>query len=363
MALSLKRILFAFALSASAYAQSAATATHKGPSSPLVTACDPVENPCAPDLAYTAWPGSPTIHDAGPIGVFRENLSGLALEPGTPNVLWAVRNGPGTLYRLIPQGNQWIIDTNSGWSSGKPLRYPDGTENPDSEGVTFAGQGSRAGLYVATERRNTKNSISRNTVLRFDPATPGTTLTATNEWDLTADLPSVGPNFGLEAITWIPDRLLTARRFFDESKNRTYRPSDYPNHGDGLFFVGLEGKAAIYAYALDHKNNTFTRLATIKTGLAGVMDLAFDRDTNDLWAICDDTCQGRSVVLRIGANGRFEVARRYERPTGMPNLNNEGFTIAPASQCSNGVKPVYWADDSETNGQSLRSGTLTCSPF
>jgi hypothetical protein len=119
-----------------------------------------------------------------------------------------------------------------------------------------------------------------------------------------------------------------------------------------------------YAYALDEAGTRFTRIATITTGLAGVMDLQFDRDLNDLWAVCDDTCQGRSVVLRIDATtGKFTVARRFERPTGMPNLNNEGFAIAPATQCTGNTKPVFWADDGETDGHSIRSGTLNCSPF
>jgi hypothetical protein len=119
----------------------------------------------------------------------------------------------------------------------------------------------------------------------------------------------------------------------------------------------------VYAYALDHVGGGFTRIATIATGFPAVMDLQFDRDLNDLWAVCDDTCQGRSVVLRIDATGKFTVARRFERPAGMPNLNNEGFAIAPAALCSGGTKPVFWADDSETNGHAIRSGTLTCSPF
>ncbi len=117
----------------------------------------------------------------------------------------------------------------------------------------------------------------------------------------------------------------------------------------------------IYAYALDHTAGGFTRVATISSGQAGVMDLQFDRDSNDLWSICDDTCQGRSVVLRIDTTGKFTVARRYERPAGMPNLNNEGFAIAPASQCVSNAKPVFWSDDSETDGHAIRSGTLTCS--
>jgi hypothetical protein len=39
---------------------------------------------------------------------------------------------------------------------------------------------------------------------------------------------------------------------------------------------------------------------------------------------------------------------------------NEGFAIAPATYCVDGLKPVYWADDGETDGYSIRSGTLPC---
>ena len=219
------------------------------------------------------------------------------------------------------------------------------------------------GGAVITERNNSANSVSRPAILRFDPTASGATLTATHEWNLTADLPVVGANLGLEGITWIPDAFLTSKGFVDQSKNHAYNPSEYPNHGTGIFFVGLEANGIVYGYALDHVSGGFTRVATIDTGLGAIMDLQFDRDTNDFWAVCDDTCQGRSVVFRIDSTGKFTVARRFERPAGMPNINNEGFAMAPATLCSRGVKPVFWSDDSSTDGHAIRSGTLTCSPF
>jgi len=243
------------------------------------------------------------------------------------------------------------------------LLYPDGTGAPDSEGVTFTASGPSGGVYVATERDNNVSGISRTTVLRFDPSGAGAALTATHEWNLTADLPPVGPNLGLEAIAWIPDTFLVSRSFFDESKGRAYNPADYQNHGAGLFFVGLEANGMIYGYALDHVGGGFTRIATIATGFSGVMDLQFDRELNDLWAICDDTCQGRSAVLRIdAATGKFTVARRFERPGQMPNLNNEGFAFAPLAECVNNNRPAFWTDDSETAGHAIRRGTVTCTP-
>jgi hypothetical protein len=91
--------------------------------------------------------------------------------------------------------------------------------------VTFAGPSS--------------NGISRNSILRFDPAATSTTLTATNEWNFTTR-PVTGANLGIEAITWIPDTFRVSKGFFDESKGNTYSPAEYPNHGTGLFFVGLK---------------------------------------------------------------------------------------------------------------------------
>ena len=68
------------------------------------------------------------------------------------------------------------------------------------------------------------------------------------------------------------------------------------------------------------------------------MDLEFEPETGHLWAVCDDTCNGRSATLDIaqtGANaGKFVVTNVYERPAGMPNLNNEGFAITPSRSAS-----------------------------
>lgn len=321
-------------------------------------------NACPVDVSYLPWPGGSDIRTIDNTDVFNGNMSGLVFEASGASTIWAVRNGPGTLFRLVFNGTVWTPDTSTGWSTGRPLRYPEGAGDPDSEGVTFAGDGSANGIYVSTERNNSVNNTSRNSILRFDPTSATSTLMATHEWNLTSDLPTVGPNLGMEGITWVPDSFLTSRGFFDESKNHAYNPAEYPRHGTGLFFVGLEADGMVYAYALDHGGNgQFTRVATIATGLAGVMDLTFDRDRNDLWVMCDDTCQGRSVVLRIETNGKLGVASRFERPTGMPNLNNEGFAIAPTSTCANNTRSVFWTDDAETDGHAIRTGTLSCTPF
>ncbi|GIG56122.1 hypothetical protein Lfu02_04940 [Longispora fulva] len=301
----------------------------------------------------TTWPGDAAVTVADGSNVFGTNLSGLSFQDA--GVLWAVRNGPSMIYRLVPNGATWRPDPAGGWGSGKALRYANGGGDPDAEGVVVTPDGT----FVATERDNNNSGTSLAKVLKYDTASSASTLNATAEWNLTADLPSMAPNSGPEGISFVPDAFLTAHGFLDEHTGAAYQPGSYPGHGSGLFFVGVETNGAIYAYALQAAG-TYTRVATITSGFASVMDLEFDPATGRLWAACDDTCHGRTATLEVNAQGRFASTAVYDRPTGMPDYNNEGFAISPAA-CVNGRRPVIWSDDSNDGGHALRAGTLTCS--
>jgi len=326
-------------------------------------------NRCPGDIVYETWPGSESVTTVDLANTFGSNMSGLSLQPVnsvSTGVLWAVKNGPGTLYRLAWANGVWTPNSSRTWRGGKALRYPDGTGDVDAEGVVVRGSWA----YVAAERNNAASGVSRNSILRYNVATAvGTTLNAAREWELTADLPTVGANQGLEGITFVPDAYLVANGFFDENKGRAYSPADYPNHEGGLFFVAVEGNGMIYAYALDHVGGGFTRVASFAGGFAGAMDVTFDAELGQLWVVCDDTCQGRTTIHRIDTQagsptqGRFVIATRFERPVGMPNTNNEGFTFAPLRGCVGGTRTVIWADDNQLGGFALRQGTLTCTPF
>jgi hypothetical protein len=229
-----------------------------------------------------------------------------------------------------------------------------------------------------------------------------TKLSASVEWDLTSDLPSVDPNLGLEAITWIPDSFLIKRNFFDANKKKLYDPSDYPQHGNGLFFVGLEGyndvkslfmhitiiviffmaaNGYIYGYAL-LSNGSYHQITSVSSGETAVMSLEFDESSGYLWASCDSHCSGRSAILALtsSSSSSFTVLASYNRPSAMGNLNTEGFAIAgpDESMCSNygldgkveatnynsssssWMKAVFWADDDCTSGHAIRRGLLRC---
>jgi hypothetical protein len=319
-------------------------------------------------LTFEPWPGPDAVIAVDGANVFGTNMSGLSYQPataGAPAVLWAVQNGPSKLYRLSWDGSFWSSTTTDDWTTGKNLHYTDGTGNPDSEGVTKAAWDAPE-IYVSTERSNDANTVSRLCVLRFDTSLSGVDLTATHEWDLTADLPAAGPNLGLEAITWVPDAYLVAKGLLDESTGQPYDPNNYPNHAGGLFLVGIEQNGIIYAYAFDHASGGFHRVATVASGQISIMDLAFDRDVGGLFAYCDNTCGNKATLLDVDTDpasptrGKFKIARAFNRPSGLADANNEGIAIAPESECQGGIKSFFWTDDSQTDGHALRQGSIRC---
>ncbi|KJK47355.1 hypothetical protein UK23_20660 [Lentzea aerocolonigenes] len=287
-----------------------------------------------PAHAASAWPGDSATKTADGSNVFGTNLSGLSFE--SANVVWAVKNGPSTLYRLVPSGGTWKVDQK------RSLKFADGQGDPDAEGVVYTPDG----IFVAVERDNDDGDVSRPMILKY-----GSGSNAVAEWDL-GGMPEVDPNDGPEAISWVPDSYLTKNGFKDSS-GRTYDPAAYPGHGSGLFFVGLEATGEIYVYAL--QGGEAKLLRKFASGQAQVMDLEFDG--SKLWAICDNHCSGRTTTLAI-SSGNFKVTATYNRPSGLPNVNLEGFAISPS--CVSGKKTVLWSDDDNKNSHALHSGSLNC---
>src|SRR5262245_21671514 len=97
----------------------------------------------------------------------------------------------------------------------------------------------------------------------------------------------------------------------------------------------------IYAYALDHVRGDYQRIASFASGQRALMELSLDGESGDLWAQCDATCGNQLGVLDIDSSGHFRLLGQFERPSQLPNLNNEGLTLAPDLDCQAGVKPVF----------------------
>jgi hypothetical protein len=317
-----------------------------------------------PAIVPQPWPGSASVTIVDGATNLSDDTSGLVYEgtgTTTKGVLWAVDNGNSLLVRYIWNGTLWVRDSANNWTFGKTLHYAAGAGLPDSEGVTLTDAGSAGGVYVSSESDLTGGG-SRNSILRYDVSGAAVSLDdATHEWDLTAPgpLPATGVNSGAESVEWVPDSYLVEAGFVDQATTQRYDPADYPGHGTGLFFVGLEFDGSIHAFALNG-DETFTKVASFASGFQTFGALHFDRDENQLWVVCDNNCDGRARVFKVNAQGNFAVVADYSRPTGLGNFNNEGFTITPDSECVGGFKPVYWADDDNTGNHALRAGTINC---
>jgi hypothetical protein len=303
-----------------------------------------------PVTGAIAWPGSPSVAVADEQcawagGGSGQDLSGLVFDPTDPHTLWAVKN-KSVVYKLAKSGGIWRKVTTDGWSDGKTITFPSGTGLPDTEGMTVGPDGA---LYITTERDNAHNSVPLDTILRFDPSGSTTELRATDEWDLTGDVfpakQSADANLGFEGVTYVPDSYLTANGFVDDNTHAGYAPSTYPKKAlPGLFFGAVEKTGHLEAYALN-ADHTFTRVADIATGMAGVMDVSYDPDLHRIWAQCDNTCGVALTLLKIGGDGHVVPERQYARPAGLPDNNLEGFALAPVSTAVGGKREVVWSDD------------------
>ena len=319
-------------------------------------------------ISFPAWPSDSTITLASRQDAFGANMSGLGYEPASataPAILWAIQNEPSKLYRLVLDGTAFVASTGDGWTTGRSLRYVNGTGSPDGEGVTRTEWGT-AEIYIVAERDNDAKDTSRQSILRYDLGGSKGVVNATHEWNLTSDLPPATVNHGLEGIAWVPDNYLVQKGFFDDNKQTTYDPAVYPNHGTGIFLVGVDDSGMIYGYVLDHTANAFARLTSFPSGQAHTMDLAFDRDIGTLWSLCGNDCNNHMTLLDIDteensqSRGHFILRATVPPPKALKDLNNEGISIVPESECSNSRKALFWSDDAETGGYAIRKGTIAC---
>lgn len=311
-----------------------------------------------PPIETQEWPGAPETRALDESAMFLEDSSGLDVQETADGVfLWAVDNGEGRFWKLraAADGSVSFAD---GWEQGKRARFAKDAQNPeakgpDTEGITVAGDGR---LYLASERDNGAKGVNFNSVLQIDPEATGPDVVASREWDLTAQLPQVSANLGIEAVEWVSDADL-AGSLRDERTGAAYDPAAYPLHGDGLFFVAVEDGGQVFAFALN-SDGTAQRIARLDPGMPAVMALDYDRQLGGLWAVCDDGCHGTAAFLKLGqGDDGSATVTHYARPAGLPDTNNEGFATAPASLAVDGKRAAWWFTDG-VRPSALQTGTL-----
>ncbi|WP_238436879.1 MULTISPECIES: lamin tail domain-containing protein [unclassified Frankia] len=322
-----------------------------------------------------AWPGGLDVTIADNVCAFTtstgpegRDLSGLAFDSANPSVLWAAKN-KNWLFKLVKSSGKWIPDPS--WSAtGKQLHFLGGSGQPDTEGLTVGANGH---VYVTSERDNAANTVPKDTIMEFDPAAAGSTLTPLNQWDMTSQFPQLNTgnkddaNLGFEGVGYVPDSWLTTNGWKDPLTGAAYNPANYPLHGSGLFFAGLEWDGTLHVYGLN-SDGTFTTFGTVATGEASVMDVLFDAGTQRVIATCDNTCGETHTLLKVNASGAIVPDVTYTNPAVMPIDNLEGFALAPTATCVSGFREAVWSDDgiygfgagTSSSGHALYSGTFPC---
>ena len=109
----------------------------------------------------------------------------------------------------------------------------------------------------------------------------GNDLVAVQEWDLTATMPSVAANAGIEAVEWVSDDALKGR-FWDETTSSWYDPAKHPGHGDGLFFVALEENGLVYAVA-PNADGSHSLIGGVDAEMGRATALDWDETLGLLW--------------------------------------------------------------------------------
>lgn len=254
-----------------------------------------------------------------------EDMSGVDFDQN--GRAWVVNNGKAELWALD------YDDAAGTYSVGGrfTLRYGDGTGIPDAEGVTVGPDGA---LYVATERDNADKKVSRPSVLRYEVASASEgSLNASGEWNLAEHVGPVAPNGGLEAIAYIPEQ--------------------------NVFAVGVEETGEVLFVSLGD-NGASTLVQRLKTPFKGVMALDYDRQAKELRALCDEVCDGQSILITHNGTEFAQVSEVQARPEGMTeNFANEGYArYFKEGTCEQGTRTdttrYLWADDGATNGVALR---------
>ncbi|QUW19950.1 lamin tail domain-containing protein [Agrococcus sp. Marseille-Q4369] len=357
------QIVDSFTWEAHAPATYARCADMTGDFAPSATATFEVRNDCAsveePAVEAEPWPFGGDVRLAVAPGTWGDDMSGLDL--AADGTLFAVNNDNAEIFEL--EAAESVSAIARSWVA----HYPDGSGQPDAEGISVAGDGA---IFLATERDNRTKGVSRPSILRVELGADGESTT-THEWDLTSLLGPLGANLGPEAIEWISDADAVRLGVRDLSSiigpgdegavaaaeaGGAYDPTAYGDHFGGLFAIAIEQTGLVHLVVLEADRGVTLLQATAPgDALDIVMGLDWRAGGNALWAVCDEACDNRHAELAF-VDGLLTTQRAVHAPAAMdPGYTNEGLAIDWCALDPAATPTVLWISDSPHEGVSLRS--------
>ena len=303
-----------------------------------------------------AWPGSDEVSVFDTTPTFLQDSSGLDFADGR---LYAVDNGTATIW-IMDLAKDGTLTFVPGFEQGKRASFRKDADNdkakgPDAEGITVDGSGM---VYLASERDNSSKGVNYDTILMVNPNETGTRLVAQMEWDLTASLPQVSANMGIEAVEWVSNADVTGK-LIDQNTGTSFDASNYPNAiAGGVFFVALEDNGHVYAYVLN-ADESVVQIADMDAKLGGAMALDYDTYEDVLWVAADDGYGNRMAKITLNGTAAPDIVHVLPAAGVNAAANNEGFAIADAEYTVNGLRPVYKFCDGVTSG-ALTVGYMYC---
>lgn len=305
----------------------------------LVNDCTVVEEPVYDTID---WPYGQEVQDAVAPGTWGEDMSGL--DQAADGTVFAVNNDDGEIFEMAG-GDGDLYTIAQSWVP----TYPNGTGQPDAEGISVAGDGA---ILLSTERDNTASNVSRPSVLRVELGADGASTT-THEWNLTALTGPLGANAGIEAIEWISDADATSLGIVDAT-GAAYDPASYGPHLGGIVAFAVEATGNLHLAVLE-EDGGMTLLQTTRPGpaVSVVMGLDWRAGGNLLWALCDEACDNRLSQLSI-VDGLLAWQADVLPPAAMPTAyTNEGLVVQYCDVAD--VTPTtLWISDTAHEGVSLR---------
>lgn len=300
------------------------------------------------------WPGNGEVAIFDNEPTFLEDSSGLDFFNGQ---LYAVDNGTGRFW-ILDVSKDGELSFAKGFENGKRVRFQKDADNPraagpDAEGITVDKDGF---VYIASERDNSMKGVNFNMILKVDPKIEAEDLVALQQWDLTASLPQVSANMGIEAVEWVANENVEGK-LFDQHTNTVFDASNYPDAiANGVFFVALEDNGHVYAYILNEDGSS-VQIADIDGKIGGAMALDYDTYENVLWVVADNGYNNRAAKLSFNGEKQADIVHVMPASGVDINANNEGFAIAEANYTKDGQRPVYRFKDGDKTG-SLSIGSI-----